>query len=659
MQLGPGDALGAKYRLVERVGSGAAGDVWRAETADEGPRFAAKVLKAEHAGDTTLVERFVRERSVLMGLRHPGIVAVRDLVVEGETLAIVMDYVAGGSLRETVRRSPTLPPGDALSLTAEVLDALAFAHGKNVTHRDIKPDNILLTETWVPGARGMVRVTDFGIASVVGERDRQTTGLLGTPLYMSPELISHGRSTSSSDVYSAGIMLYELLSGHTPFAGPGTDFTVAYRHVTSLPSRLDVPDGVWDLLDSLLAKDPSLRPSAADAATTARRLAKKHAGLEALPLAEHAPEPIEDGRAATVLRGSPLHEEAAPPAESSPLSAERPDLGEAGQGTLLRPLPRTATAPARRTESAPVAEKPRRRPEWLTNRGLALGVAGILLLGALGAGVLWLFPLSSAAPEAAADTAPSTASQQDTPRPSGLATARTARYDPGKKTISLQITYSAQRSALAGDLLEAIPASGQGKDCPAVAWQGASAVRHQASTTGMTVACGWRLTNIRIPRNGTLTVTGSFPATIADSAALDSWLTSTAAATNEAITDAAVSSTSYPVQRLQDIEVTTPERTVSQTPLTVTLLPVWPNGTDTLNPLYQSPSTGDPSQLLQDIAGGESGVRFSDSCGGSVAVSSDGLVVTALSVTSSCRLRASVGNFTDLESTPFSITTRE
>ncbi|HLS01000.1 MAG TPA: serine/threonine protein kinase, partial [Beutenbergiaceae bacterium] len=99
--------------------------------------------------------------------------------------------------------------------------------------------------------------------------------------------------------------------------------------------------------------------------------------------------------------------------------------------------------------------------------------------------------------------------------------------------------------------------------------------------------------------------------------------------------------------------------TVSQTPLPITLVPVWPSGADELNPLYQSPSSGSPSQMLQDIAGGEDGVRFSDSCAGAVAISSDGLTVTALSVTSECRLHASVGNFTSLESSPFSITTRE
>ncbi|AAT89629.1 serine/threonine kinase [Leifsonia xyli subsp. xyli str. CTCB07] len=377
----PGDALGAGYRLVQHVGAGAAGDVWLAETTADGPRFAAKILKPEHAKDPTLVERFIRERSVLIGLRHPGIVAVRDLVVEGETLAIVMDHIHGGSMRDALGESKTLPAADALTLTAEVFDALAAAHEHGVAHRYIKPDNVLLTEPWQPGARNVVRVTDFGIASVVDERTRQTTGLLGTPLYMSPELISRGRSTGASDVYSAGILLYELLAGRTPFAGAGTDFTIAYRHVSALPPRLAVPDDLWALLNTLLAKDPEARPSASEAARTARRLATAHSALPAL-------EPAGDDaarRAAATRRTGHGH--------SVPLSDERPDLGEAGQRTIVRPLARSLvpSAPTAEAGESPAPQRGR-RPEWLTKRTMALGAAGIVLLIGLGASVVLLSP---------------------------------------------------------------------------------------------------------------------------------------------------------------------------------------------------------------------------------------------------------------------------
>src|SRR6218665_2332642 len=128
-QLQAGDALGAAYRLVERIGSGAAGDVWKAEPVAGGPGVAAKILKSEHANDPALVERFIRERSVLLGLRHTNIVEVRDLVVEGATLAIVMEFLPGGSLRDLLETSGPLPAADALILCAQVFHALSVAHG--------------------------------------------------------------------------------------------------------------------------------------------------------------------------------------------------------------------------------------------------------------------------------------------------------------------------------------------------------------------------------------------------------------------------------------------------------------------------------------------------------------------------------------------------
>ena len=250
-----GQALGASYRFGERVGSGAVGEVWTVTSAD-GRLLAAKVLRPEHAEDPSLVERFVRERSVLLGLQDSRIVPVRDMVVEGARLAIVMDYVAGGSLRDAVKDLGPLPPAAALTAAAEVFDALAFAHSRGVTHRDVKPDNVLLARPFSECGPGDVLVSDFGISDVVGEKVRQTTGLVGTPQYMPPELISQGRSGPAGDVYSTGVLLYELLAGRTPFAGPGTDFSVAYRHVSSRPPRIPVDDAVWDVLEALLSKDP-------------------------------------------------------------------------------------------------------------------------------------------------------------------------------------------------------------------------------------------------------------------------------------------------------------------------------------------------------------------------------------------------------------------
>ena len=298
------DSLGAGYRLLERRGRGAAGEVWRAVDRRTDEVVAAKLLRSEHVSDRDLVGRFVRERSILTRLRHPNIVAVRDLVVEGDRLAIVMDYIDGGSLRDVLHDDGPLPPALAAGVAAAVLDGLASAHDQGVLHRDIKPDNVLLTEHWRELRPGGLRLTDFGIARIVADGAGTTTGLLGTPEYMSPELLTTGECDLSTDVYGVGILLYELLAGRTPFAGPGTDYTVAHRHVSSEPPRLPVPDALWDVLRGLLDKDPAARPSAARAAASLRSLAAALDGLPALAT-QAAPGEFASARGpVTMVKGS-------------------------------------------------------------------------------------------------------------------------------------------------------------------------------------------------------------------------------------------------------------------------------------------------------------------------------------------------------------------
>ncbi|WIB26148.1 serine/threonine-protein kinase [Curtobacterium sp. MCSS17_015] len=696
-QYGRGEPLGASYRLVELLGTGASGEVWRTEHTATGEQFAAKLLRAELAAEPDVVERFVRERSVLLALEHPSIVRVRDLVVEGDRLAIVMDLVGGGSARDLLLAVGTLPPRDALTVTAETLDALAAAHGQGVSHRDVKPDNVLLDHEWTAGSTGDVRVSDFGIASVVAERDRKTTGLLGTPQYMAPESISQGRSGPAADVYGAGVMLYELLSGRTPFAGPGTDFAVAYRHVTSTPPRLDVPDALWAALSSLLAKDPAARPSAVDAAATLRRLARSLRDAPALPRADDPESFDEIERPATVVRGGSGAAGAAgggagtssADAGASPAGAAdgdagsalaaadaagpEPELGQAGSQTVIRPLARPPVAVVTAEPEPP--RRRFRRPDWLTNRMLALGVVGVVLVVVLVvAAVVWLPGAGRKGPATGTGTAQAaSAYQQDRPLPTGLTTTRKAVVDPQAGTVEVSITYSAQTAPLSGPLLEVLPGADEDADCPAVTWsgEGVTAKRNQPSLTGVDTACAWSLTGVEIEAGGSVTVQASVPQDVvaaggsgsggsgSGGTGLQEWLDAVGAATTAAVTDQEVTGTAYPVQRLQGVDVRTPDRTVSQTTLPVTLVPVWPSGADELNPLYRSPSAGKPSEMLTDVAGGESGVRFADGCSGALAVSSDGLVVTALSVAPSCTVRATVGNFTNLESQPFGITTRD
>lgn len=649
------DALGASYRLVEKVGQGATGAVWAATDLRTGERVAAKLLYPQHAADRDLVGRFIQERAVLESLRHPNIVGFRDLVVEGEQLAIVMDFVAGGSLRDRLDTSRTLPPGTALAAMAAVLDALAASHEHDVVHRDVKPDNVLLDPEWGPQDPGALRVSDFGIASVMMGDAKSTTGLIGTPEYMSPELIYSGRAGFASDVYSAGIMAYELLAGRTPFAGPGTDYAVAHRHVQSRVPVLDVPEPLWELLSGMLEKDPGRRPGAQEAAASCRELVLLVAQLPALEPVE-APEEFEGAHPMTVVR-SPGVESAA--AESRPTAvvdiSPEPELDAPSGATRLRPVtphqPEQVQLGTTGAESAPGPRRPGKRMVSLII-GAAMVLVGVSAFAILrGGGRLF--------PPHRRNSGPVKASQQDQALPTGLGIRREAGYDASSGSVNLTITYTAQKAPLEGPFLEVVPGAADGAACPDVTWLGGARAGHNLTTTsGLSVDCGWSVDPGQVPAGQNLQVQAQVPVTFDDGdeeSAVQAWLDRAAAATTAAVTDSSVESTHYPVQRLQDITVKTPDKVVNQSDLEISLLPVWPSGQDDLNPLYKSPSTGKPSSMLEAVAGGESGVRFSDGCAGALTVTSDGLNVAAQQVADSCTVDAQVGNFTDLTSSSFQI----
>jgi hypothetical protein len=248
--------LGSRYLLEEPIGQGGMGVVWRGRDREIGDPCAIKVLRPEFAADPAAVTRFVRERTALIKFRHPNVVTLRDMIVEGDCLALVMDLVDGGDLSAYRRNcGGTLPLGDALGLTAQICDALAAAHAAGIVHRDLKPANVLLDA-------GQVRLADFGIARIVGESPATTTGMvIGTIGFMAPEVIKGEEPTSACDVYAVGITLYELLTGGQPFTGQAV--AVMRGHLDTMPSRPDgMPDRLWALVSACLNKDPGARPSA-------------------------------------------------------------------------------------------------------------------------------------------------------------------------------------------------------------------------------------------------------------------------------------------------------------------------------------------------------------------------------------------------------------
>ncbi|MFD3534464.1 serine/threonine-protein kinase [Streptomyces sp. NPDC058664] len=335
--------IGSKYLLEEPLGRGATGTVWRArqrETAgaeaavpgQPGETVAIKVLKEELANDADIVMRFLRERSVLLRLTHPNIVRTRDLVVEGDVLALVMDLVEGPDLHRYIRDSGPLTPVAAALLTAQIADALAASHADGVVHRDLKPANVLLAEQ---GGQMHPMLTDFGIARLADSPGlTRTHEFVGTPAYVAPESAEGRPQTSAVDIYGAGILLYELVTGRPPFAG-GTALEVLHRHLSEEPRRPStVPGPLWTVIERCLSKDPDRRPSAVNLARGLRAVAAG-IGVHATPAQIEAADGV----------GALLAPDPAPaPVPETPGAADPTQVLPSGAGTPPRFDPAGATS---------------------------------------------------------------------------------------------------------------------------------------------------------------------------------------------------------------------------------------------------------------------------------------------------------------------------
>lgn len=666
MDVGSRRALGSRYELQERLGSGAMGEVWLTLDRSAGEHVAAKLLRRELTEDPEIVGRFIQERSILLGLRHENVVRVRDLVVEGDDLAIVMDLVTGSDVRALLDRSGTCSSRDAVEVVAAVLDALAAAHAAGCLHRDVKPDNVLLAEGPEPlGTR--VRLSDFGIARLAQDSTVQATGLLGTPGYMPPELFAEGRFSGASDVYAAGVMLYELVAGRTPFAGAGTAHTVGFRHVTAAPPVLPVAPELWHVLDALLAKDPTVRPAPATAAQMLRDL--PDAVLDAPPLAPQ-PEPTEwtsvaaaapaaviQPRAddsidvgATNLKG--MAPAAAPIAAQGEVRALVPggEQGLVDGETNLARRDRAFEAPVL-AAGAPTVETERRRRLWVW---LAVAAA-LVVLG--GGGYLVVTQLLGG--KGGSGSAPVTVQADPTSYPTGLQVEREATYDPETRTIDLVMTFGSAGGPLQGDVLQVMPAV-QDQGCPQVTWD-VEASENLTRTTGIRSACPGQVVPVAVDAGGSQRVEATVEADLGSDPqqALESWLGSQADATKAAVDDPdVVESTAYVLQRLAGIQVVVPDTlTFADRTVRVRLFPQWSNGEpDDRNLMFDSDATGRRTELLSAVAGDEE-LRFNpgSGCDGAVYPGPGGTVVMEGRPVEGCTLTTSIGRFADLESNALTI----
>jgi len=264
------EIVGSRYRIERSVAAGGMGEVFLATDSVLERPVAVKILHRNLSADPGFVERFRREARAAAGLNHPNVVAVYDWGESGRTYYMVMEYVPGASLREVLRAAGRLDSSQATDVLGQVLPALDHAHRRGIVHRDLKPENIILTPD------GRAKVADFGLArAYANPSTTRTLTVIGTPQYLAPEQVSGEPADPRSDLYSLGIVAFELLVGDPPFAGP-TPFAVANMQLRDpVPPPSTFP-GVSDELDAWIGattrKDRAQRPeSAAEALTLLER----------------------------------------------------------------------------------------------------------------------------------------------------------------------------------------------------------------------------------------------------------------------------------------------------------------------------------------------------------------------------------------------------
>ncbi|MBB4685034.1 Stk1 family PASTA domain-containing Ser/Thr kinase [Amycolatopsis jiangsuensis] len=382
-----GTLLERRYRVDRLLAKGGMSAVYRGLDTRLDRKVAIKIMNPRFADDRSFVDRFVREARSAAQLHHPNVVAVHDQGFDTPAgsdsgLAfLVMELVDGGTLRDLLTEQGRLDVPLAFSVAEPVLSALAAAHAAGLVHRDVKPENVLVGRSGQLTG-GVVKVGDFGLVRAVASAGTTSSSvILGTVAYLSPEQVATGATTSRGDVYSTGILLYEMLTGRAPYTGD-TALSVAYRHVNDdvpRPSELrpDLPPALDELVLRATRRDPDLRP--ADAGEFLAELQAVRTSLGIAPVAVPVPPPPDADRVSDTERTLPR----IPAVEQT-----MPVSGPRGTRAMTRavpagpppvPPPPRDQAP-RDQQPAPPADEPKPRDR---RKVLALVIAGVLVLGGL------------------------------------------------------------------------------------------------------------------------------------------------------------------------------------------------------------------------------------------------------------------------------------
>ncbi len=365
--------LGQRYKIEALLGQGGMSAVYRAHDPNLRRTVAVKLIHGHLTSDPEFVRRFEAEAAAVAQLRHPNIVQVYDFDHDGDTYYMVLEYVPGETLQarlktlsQTKQRFPLVATANII---ATVADAVAYAHDRGTIHRDLKPANIML----MPGDQPVL--TDFGVAKILGGQQHTATGaVIGTPAYMAPEQVRGEALDGRADVYSLGIVLYEMAAGRPPFEGDSA-MTVMLKHVNEavpdIRSRAEVPPALKDILDKVLSKFPAQRyQTAGEFAAALRNVAQRPYTREADTQVPNAPPPV----GATMIEPQRPTAPAPTPQTSNqprPMATIRENMPVASTPNYAAPAP---TPPVNATQAQPqYAPQPARRsPTGLIVGGLAL-----------------------------------------------------------------------------------------------------------------------------------------------------------------------------------------------------------------------------------------------------------------------------------------------
>ncbi|MBD0321986.1 MAG: Stk1 family PASTA domain-containing Ser/Thr kinase, partial [Aldersonia sp.] len=375
-----GQLLDRRYRIDAPIARGGMSMVYRCLDVRLDRPVAVKVMDPKFAADPQFLSRFEFEARAVARLKHPGLVAVYDQGLDDELAFLVMELVEGGTLRELLRERGPMPPHAARSVAEPVLDALAVAHAAGLVHRDIKPENVLISDA------GEVKIADFGLVrAVAASHTTSSSVILGTAAYLSPEQVASGTADARSDVYAMGVMLFEMLTGRTPFTGDSS-LAIAYQrieHDVPPPSRFiaGVPAEFDDLVLGATRNDPSQRFPTAGAMAAELRAAATSLELPAYRVpaprrsAEHASAQQRPAPTAQTARAPAAAPTVAVTAVAAPAAAPTtqhrtaqhpagPNPTKVVTGLMARPAaPQPVTPPPR-----PPAPEPHRQPDFSAHR---------------------------------------------------------------------------------------------------------------------------------------------------------------------------------------------------------------------------------------------------------------------------------------------------